>query len=62
LKLNLVEQIVCPECHTNFSLKTKKKQKEEIIQGTLTCTKNIIFQSLEEFLDWYQIIKRILMY
>ena len=39
MKLKLVEQIVCPECHTNFSLKIKKKQKEEIIQGTLTCAK-----------------------
>jgi ubiquinone/menaquinone biosynthesis C-methylase UbiE/uncharacterized protein YbaR (Trm112 family) len=39
MKLILVEQIVCPECHTKFSLKIKKKQKEEIIQGTLTCTK-----------------------
>ena len=39
MKLNLVEQIICPECHTNFSLKIKKKQKDEIIEGTLTCIK-----------------------
>ena len=51
MKLNLVEQIVCPECHTNFSLKTKKKQKEEIIQGTLTCTKK------HNFLSWYVLLK-----
>ena len=43
MKSNLVEQIVCPECHTKFSLKIKKKQKEEIIQGTLTCTKKHSF-------------------
>ena len=39
MKLNLVEQIVCPDCHTKCSLKIKKKQKGEIIEGTLTCTK-----------------------
>ena len=39
MKSKLVEQIVCPECKTIFTLKIKKKQKEEIIQGTLTCTK-----------------------
>jgi ubiquinone/menaquinone biosynthesis C-methylase UbiE/uncharacterized protein YbaR (Trm112 family) len=43
LKSNLVEQIVCPECHTNFSLKIKKKQKEEIIEGVLTCSKKHCF-------------------
>ena len=39
MKSDLVEQIVCPECHTNFSLKIKKKQKDEIIEGDLTCYK-----------------------
>jgi ubiquinone/menaquinone biosynthesis C-methylase UbiE/uncharacterized protein YbaR (Trm112 family) len=38
LKSNLVEQIICPQCHTNFSLKVRKKLKEDIIQGTLICT------------------------
>ena len=39
MKSELVEQIVCPECHANFSLKIKKKQKDEIIDGVLTCSK-----------------------
>ena len=39
MKLELVDQIICPECHTSFSLKIKKKEKEEVIQGTLTCVK-----------------------
>ena len=39
MKLKLLEQIVCPECHTSFSLKIKKKQKEEIIEGILKCKK-----------------------
>ena len=39
MKLELLNQIVCPKCHTNFSLKIKKKEKKEIIQGTLTCIK-----------------------
>ena len=39
LKLELINQIVCPECHTNFSLKIKKKEKKEIIHGSLTCIK-----------------------
>ena len=39
MKSDLVEQIVCPECHTNFSLKIKKKQKDETIEGILTCSK-----------------------
>ena len=43
MKSDLVEQIVCPECHTNFSLKIKKKQKEEIIEGVLTCSKKHCF-------------------
>ena len=38
MKSNLVEQIICPQCHTNFSLKVRKKLKEDIIQGTLICT------------------------
>ena len=39
MKFELVEQIVCPKCHTNFSLKIKKKQKDEIVEGVLTCHK-----------------------
>ena len=39
MKLNLLEQIVCPQCHTNFLLKIRKKQNDEIIEGTLTCIK-----------------------
>ena len=39
MKPELVEKIICPECKSNFSLKIKKKQNNEIIQGTLTCTK-----------------------
>ena len=39
MKSELVNQIICPECHTDFSLKIKKKQKEEIIEGVLTCSK-----------------------
>ena len=38
MKSNLIEQIICPQCHTNFSLKVRKKLKEDIIQGTLICT------------------------
>ena len=43
MKLKLVEQIICPECHTNFSLKIKKKQEEEIIEGLLTCARKHSF-------------------
>lgn len=39
MRSELVEQIICPECHTNFLLKVKKIQKEEIIEGILTCSK-----------------------
>ena len=47
MKLKLVEQIICPECHTNFSLKINKKEKEEIIQGTLTCAKKHNFSIIK---------------
>ena len=47
MKLNLVEQIICPECHTDFSLKIKKKLKEEIIDGVLTCSKKHHFSIIE---------------
>ena len=47
MKLELIDQIVCPECHTNFSLKIRKKEKEEIIQGTLTCVKKHKFSVIQ---------------
>jgi len=64
LKLKLVEQIVCPECHTNFSLKIKKKQNDEIIEGTLTCIKKhnfpiirgiprLVLDNQKDFVDTY---------
>ncbi len=43
MKIKLIEQIICPECRTDFSLKIKKKEKEEIIEGSLTCTKKHSF-------------------
>jgi len=44
LKLDLVDQIVCPQCHTDFLLKIKKEQKGEIIDGTLVCARKHRFQ------------------
>ena len=53
MKLNLVEQIVCPECHTKFSISIKKKQKEEIVEGTLTCIKKHKFLYSIKIADFY---------
>ncbi|NDB89109.1 MAG: Trm112 family protein, partial [Thaumarchaeota archaeon] len=38
MKTNLVSQLACPVCHTEFTIKNVKKIKDEIKEGTLICS------------------------
>jgi SAM-dependent methyltransferase len=39
LKTELTSQIICPQCCASFTINIKKKQKDEIIEGSLICSK-----------------------
>ena len=39
MKISILDHLVCPSCHSELKLKTKKRIKNEIIDGTLICTK-----------------------
>ena len=39
MKLSLIDYLVCPSCRSRLILKTKSKIKNEIIEGTLICSK-----------------------
>jgi len=39
MKDSLVKYLICPKCSQNFTLKIKKKIKNEIIEGELVCLK-----------------------
>ena len=43
MKLEIMNEIICPECQSDFSVKVKKKQKKEILEGQLICTKKHSF-------------------
>lgn len=43
MKLEIIKEIICPQCKNDFSVKVKKKQKKEIIEGQLICTKKHSF-------------------
>ena len=47
MKESLVEYLICPKCGKNFSLRTKKKIKEEIHSGELICKKRHRFPIIE---------------
>jgi uncharacterized protein YbaR (Trm112 family) len=36
---DLMELLCCPLCHGDLALEVKQKTGEEIVEGTLTCTK-----------------------
>ena len=40
MKESLVEFLICPNCKSNFSLKIKKKSKEDVLKGVLECKKH----------------------
>ena len=39
LKISLLDYLICPSCGGDLSLKTKKKFKNELLEGTFTCKK-----------------------
>ena len=39
MKISILEHLVCPSCRSELKLKTKKRTKNEINEGTLICTK-----------------------
>ena len=39
MKLSILEHLVCPSCRSKLNLKTNSKIKNEIREGTLSCTK-----------------------
>jgi len=39
MKADLMDIICCPVCKSDLVLKASKKEKGEIIEGTLTCKK-----------------------
>ena len=39
MKLKLLEFLACPSCRSEFKHNFKKRQKDEIFEGTLICTK-----------------------
>ena len=44
MKNNIINLIVCPICGNKFIVKSKQKIKDEIIEGSLKCSKNHKFQ------------------
>lgn len=44
MKNNLIQYLVCPICHYDFTLKNVKKNNDEIIEGSLTCSRNHKFK------------------
>lgn len=40
MKSNLINFIVCPKCKSKFHLKSEKQKGDEILKGTLICSKN----------------------
>jgi SAM-dependent methyltransferase len=39
MRINIVNHLVCPTCHTDFSFLIHRKTKERIIEGELKCKK-----------------------
>ena len=44
LKTNLIKYIVCPKCYKDFTLKSEKYDKDEVISGSLVCKNNHKFK------------------
>jgi uncharacterized protein YbaR (Trm112 family) len=39
MKKDLMDILCCPTCKTDLKLTIKQEEKEEVIEGDLTCTK-----------------------
>ena len=44
MKSNLLHYLICPRCNTKFSLRYKKKIKNEILEGVLVCSNRHSFK------------------
>jgi uncharacterized protein YbaR (Trm112 family) len=48
MKKDLMKLLCCPTCKADLTLTVKKEEKNEVLQGTLTCTKCKADYSIED--------------